>query len=123
MQDSHRRRTRVPGQFDGTLRIAGRDIPIETSNISLKGLLCLPQDPATAVPLDQNCEVRIHLTSDACPLIQGRTVRRDEEGPGVAVDFTGMDEESYGHLRNIVRYSAKDPDFIDFEQAVIPFKE
>ena len=121
MPDSHRRRTRIHGRFEGQLLIQGRDIPVRTENLSLKGMLCAPLDKDQTLDLDLECQVRFILSKDAVPVINGRTVRR--EGDLVAVDFTGMDDESYAHLRNMVRYSAQDPDAIDDEQAVIPFLE
>lgn len=121
MQDSHRRRTRIHSRFEGSLTIGGHEIPIRTDNLSLKGMLCQARDPDQDIPLDQDCQVRFFLAKDTVPVINGKTVRK--EGDMVAVDFSAMDEASYAHLRNMVRFSAEDPDAIDFEQAVIPFTE
>ncbi|THB68038.1 MAG: PilZ domain-containing protein [Desulfovibrio sp.] len=118
--DPQRRRTRISGHFPGSLNIEGRDVEITTENLSLKGLYCTPLQAGDHIPLDRPCVVTIRLGAGVALTVDGKTVRRDDGY--VAVDFTGMDEDSYAHLRNIIRFSAPDPDSIDQEQAHIPFE-
>ncbi len=121
MTDS-RKRTRVDGNFRGELIVEGREVPIATENLSLKGMLCA-MNPAAPIHLRENapCSVRLHLAPEVSIDVECAVVR--QTGDDVALDFVSMDEESYMHLRNIVRFSAADPDAIDTEQALKPFAE
>jgi hypothetical protein len=121
MTDS-RKRTRVDGNFKGELIVQGREVPIATENLSLKGMLCT-MDATEAMHLreDAPCTVRLHLAPDVSIDVECDVVR--QTGDDVALDFVSMDEESYMHLRNIVRFSAADPDAIDTEQVLKPFAE
>lgn len=121
MTDS-RKRTRVDGAFRGELIVQGRAVPIATENLSLKGMLCAVS-PTAAIHLKENtpCTVRLHLAPGVSIDMASAVVR--QTGDDVALDFVSMDEESYMHLRNIVRFSAADPDAIDTEQALKPFAE
>lgn len=117
MEDS-RKRTRVSGHFQGRLETHTSSWTITTENISLKGLLCDLQQEAQ-LQAGEAVTVVLPLADDVLLSIEGTVVRqRDRQ---VAVDFEGMDEESYAHLRNIVRFAANDPDAIDKEQAHTPF--
>lgn len=121
MTDS-RKRTRVDGNFRGELIVQEREVPIATENLSLKGMLCTMNAPE-ALYLRENapCTVRLHLAPGVSIDVECAVVR--QTGDDVALDFVSMDEESYMHLRNIVRFSAADPDAIDTEQALKPFAE
>ncbi len=114
-----RRRTRVGGHFKGKLLIREQAVPISTENLSLKGMLCILEQEITELDAGLNCVVHIHLSEDIMLKINSTVVRQTKEG--VALDFDSMDEDSYVHLRNIVRFSAKDPDAIDEEQVLKPF--
>ena len=115
----NRRRTRVRGRFEGVITVKGREIHIITENLSLKGLLCHPDSYDPALEPDQECTVRIDLGEKFHITINGRIARL--ASGDTAVDFLSMDEESYSHLRNVVRYSSNDADAIDQEQAQRPF--
>lgn len=118
--EDHRKRTRVEGKFKGKLEFASRSLAMTTENVSLKGVLCDIDTPDAPPPKSgDNCLVVLPLTQETELSIHGKVVRSSEKR--VAVDFTSMDEESYSHLRNIIRFSSTDPDAIDREQAQEPF--
>lgn len=118
--EDHRKRTRVQGHFKGKLEFASRTLTITTENVSLKGVLCDLLDPEAVPPKSgDKCLVVLPLSQDITLSVHGQVVR--SSGERVAVDFTAMDEDSYTHLRNIVRFSADDPDAIDKEQTREPF--
>ncbi len=117
--DTHqRKRTRVHGCFTGHIAIGDERTPFHTENISLKGMLCIPEAP---LPPGRACLVEIKLAEDVRLRIEARTVRMEHNAVGV--DFVSMDEESYRHLRNIVRLAADDPDDIDKEQSIPAFSD
>jgi hypothetical protein len=55
--------------------------------------------------------VVLRLSPEAEIRIEGEVVR-NEDGH-LAVDFKGMDEDSFGHLHRLVTLNAEDPDAID----------
>jgi hypothetical protein len=111
-----RKRSRVEVQFEGILFLADDQIPVVTRNISLKGMLCEPLPRATP---GAQCELALTLTQDIKLTVQVKIVRND--ATGCAIDFLSMDEASFFHLRNIVRYGAPDADSIDQELSVPAF--
>jgi hypothetical protein len=119
MTQNQRKRTRIVGCFNATVSVGDRKISVTTQNLSLKGALCVPEggDPGWAP--GEECQMRISLAEAIELVVRGRVVRADDKT--VAIDFTGMDENSYAHLRNIIRFSAEDPDAIDAEQLARPF--
>lgn len=109
-----RKRTRVPGQFTATLLAGDQEFRVETLNLSLKGLWC-KAFPGCEELVGRDCFVHLALAKDAFIVLEARVVRA--EGGQLGVDFVSMpDEESYAHLRNIVRFHSEDPDAIDREQ-------
>lgn len=120
---NQRKRTRIQGLYRGTVEIRGREVPFRTQNLSLKGLLC-----QTSVPLEDElsqpgtpCTVTIPLSDNATIVVESELVRvTDTE---VAIDFKGMDEETYRHLSNCVRLMSMDPDAIEREQVIPAFKD
>jgi len=114
-----RKRTRVEGQFTATLLVEEREYPVETLNLSLKGLWC-KAFPECADLVGRQCYLHLALAKYAVIVLEARVVRA-EEGE-LAMEFVSMpDEESYAHLRNIVRFRAEDPDAIDQEQLTPAF--
>ena len=120
MTDKNRKRTRIHGHFRGVLTHLGRDYPITTINLSLKGILCI-LDQAGELPLVRGDECRVTLTLSESVSLKIDGIIARIHGQEVGVDITSLDEESYTHLRNIVRFSSDDPDAIDMEQAERPF--
>lgn len=111
MDANRRRRSRVDANIPADFILPdGQVVAITICNISLKGLLAEPQ------PLAQTGAtvlVRVELSPEAVIEIESKVIRSDDTG--VAVDFTGMEPESFLHLRNLVRYNAPDADQIDAE--------
>lgn len=111
MDANRRRRSRVATHFTVNFAQPGaRAVQLVTSNISLKGLLA---EPEPLVKGGADGKLRIVLTSDAMIFLDCRVIRSD--ATGVAIDFLPMDEQSFFHLRNLVRYNAPDADQIDEE--------
>lgn len=119
MDQGNRRRTRVQGNFKGALTIEGRDVDITTLNLSLKGMLCTVDNPGEMPETGSECRVSIPLSGEITVSVLGVVVRTTETE--AAVDFTGMDGDSYTHLRNMVRFASPDADEIDREQTIQPF--
>ncbi|EPR42344.1 type IV pilus assembly PilZ [Desulfovibrio sp. X2] len=110
MAEEKRTRTRVNLMFGAVVTCNGRDVPVRLNNLSLRGVSCNP-DPRLAV--GEDCFVRIVLSGSVTVRVSGRIVRASAEE--TAVEFLEMDPESFGHLRNLVRMHAEDPDQIDDE--------
>lgn len=112
--DNQRRRSRVTGHFEATISWEGKTIPIVTENISQKGLLCeVPQ--GLGIRMLDPCVVTLTLSTDIVLRIEAKAMR--VEDGRLALLFEAMDVETFRHLRNVVRYSASDPDAIDRELA------
>ncbi|WP_243366643.1 PilZ domain-containing protein [Fundidesulfovibrio soli] len=107
----NRKRTRVQTAIEASAGCGGRERHrVQVRNISLKGVLC-EQEPSLSAAGD--CVFVLHLTDTLQVAIEARVIRNDEGG--MALDFVGMDEEAFFHLRNLVRYHSDDPDAIDKE--------
>lgn len=116
---NRRKRTRVEGKFTATLLAGGQEFPVETLNLSLNGMWCRAF-PGCEALVGQGCYLHLALAKEAFIVLQARVVR-SEEGR-VALEYESLpDEESYAHLRNIVRFRADDPDAIDQEQMTPAF--
>jgi hypothetical protein len=117
--EERRRRTRVEGQFTVTILAGDQEYSAQTLNLSLIGL-GVRAFPGCADLVGRDCYLHLSLAKDAFIVLEARAVWADAERLGL--EFLSMpDEESYGHLRNIVRYRAPDPDAIDREQLTPAF--
>ncbi|SNR81772.1 PilZ domain-containing protein [Humidesulfovibrio mexicanus] len=111
MDANRRRRSRVDTNISAELVLpSGEGIPLLTHNISLKGLLAMADAHVESGTLGI---VRITLSPEAIIEIDCRVIRSD--ATGVAIDFIGMEPDSFLHLRNLVRFNAPDADQIDAE--------
>jgi len=119
MSDNQRKRTRIVGHFQATVTVQDRETSVVTENLSLKGMLCAPEGGDPDWSAGAPCLVRIKLADSVELAIQGQVIRADSQD--AAIDFSSMDEDSYTHLRNIIRFAAQDPDAIDAEQIEQPF--
>lgn len=108
--EERRRRERVPVRLEVTVCLEGREIPVHSRNLSLKGLACAADE---RLQKNRCCQVLIRLVPDIRAVIKGRVVRSGEVE--AAIDFLAMDLESFGHLRKIVEYHAADPAAISQE--------
>ena len=105
-----RRRGRVPVRLEVTVRLEGREIPVVSRNLSLKGLACSPH------PLFKEnacCQIGISLTPAIQVSIKGRVVRVN--GSEVGIDFLATDPESFVHLKKIVEYNSRHPEAVAVE--------
>lgn len=118
--ESRRKRSRVSGHFEAAIVFEGQTIPVRTKDISLKGVFCTAEQVLERMQ-GRRCMLVLTLAGDAGLEIRCEVVRAD--GREAALDFLEMDQESYTHLRNIVRFSAQDPDVIDMEQFTPAFKK
>lgn len=98
---NRRRRTRVPVRLKVTIRCDGQEIPVESRNLSLKGLAC---GPDRRFRENCCCEVILRLATDLQAVIRGRVVRASDTE--TAIDFLAMDPESFFHLLRIVEHHA-----------------
>jgi len=113
-----RKRSRVDADFEAVLSCGGIEkYAVKVQNLSLKGMLC---DPDKRIGCLKNCNITIALSNSINFTIEARMIRNDEKG--LALDFEGMDEKAFFHLRNLVRYHSLDPDAIDKELSVPAFK-
>jgi len=119
MPDDKRTRSRVDAALDAVITLSGGNerYAVRTRNVSLKGMLC---DAALCLEGQRECVVTFRLNDVVSFSIEAHIVRCDTQG--MAVDFDGMDETAFLHLRSLVRFHAEDPDAIDRELAVPAFK-
>ena len=109
-QSDPRKRSRVDVSFNIQAQCSGRDLQVQTENISLKGVLCFPNP---GLSMGDVCELVIVLDAKAKIDVQSEVVRADKES--VAFDFLKMDEESFHHLYNLVRLNSEDAEAIEDE--------
>ncbi|MDY7000733.1 MAG: PilZ domain-containing protein [Thermodesulfobacteriota bacterium] len=118
--ETRRKRSRVSGHFEAAVVFEGETIPVLTEDISLKGVFCTAEQDLERMK-GKLCILALTLAGDIGLEIRSEVVR--VSGREAALDFLEMDQESYTHLRNIVRFSAQDPDAIDMEQFTPAFKK
>lgn len=112
MSDDKRRRSRVKAGFEASLVVDGKAVPARTKDLSLKGALV---SCGKEFPEGTPCVLRLGLGPGLRLSIDGKVARIIGEGLGV--EFDGMDDQSFGHLLQIVRLNAVDPDAIEDELA------
>lgn len=116
MSEDKRRRSRVKAGFEASLVVDGKAVPARTKDLSLKGVLVSCDKEYEA---DTPCVLRLGLGPGLRLSIDGKVARTTPQG--VAVEFQGMDAQSFGHLLQIVRLNADDPDQIEDELAAPAF--
>lgn len=86
----------------------------QVGDVSLKGLFLVCNEQ---MPEGTECIVHLLLgESDApqlCIEARGKVIRNLDSG--IAVEFTGIDLDSYGHLKNLVSMNAADIDQVENE--------
>lgn len=112
MAEEKRTRTRVPLQLSVTVIVENVEIPVQTWNLSLRGMGCTPDQRFTA---ESACSVRFTLGTETTFTIDGTFVRCSESEAGVF--FSSMDEDAFYHLKRLVQYNTENPDIIDKELA------
>jgi hypothetical protein len=113
---NRRKRSRVRGSYEGILALRGKEWPVLTRDISLKGALI---SASVLPPLREECTLRIPLSDDIALEMEGIIVRVGSDD--AAMDFTGMDEETYAHLSTMVRLRVANADLVDREELEEPF--
>jgi hypothetical protein len=96
--------------FDVIIKKGGKEIPVQTLNLSLRGLRCAPLPEL--IP-GSPCEVVILLDAGIRVHINGHIVRSTPSDAGI--HFESMEENDFFHLKKIVQYNTQDPDKIDHE--------
>ncbi len=112
MDADRRRRTRVSLQLSATVAVGNEAIPVQTWNVSLRGMGCTPDRRFRA---GCPCRVRCVLGFGAEFVIDGTIVRCSETE--AAIFFISMDEEAFFHLKRLVQSNTENPDAIDRELA------
>jgi hypothetical protein len=110
--EQQRRNTRV--EFHAVVNLtAGGAVyrNCETKDLSLRGVYVVGvEEPADG----ETCGIELCLSgtsSSVCLNMEGQVVRHD--AGGIAVNFTGMDPDSYFHLKHIVYFNSADPDGLE----------
>lgn len=115
MGREQRRRSRVNLELPLAIAAGGGVVRGVVRDLSLKGLSC---SVGSGLEAGQECDVVLELDSGIRIHIHGRVIRPGED---CAVDFLGMDETSFVHLRNLVRLYAEDADMVDEEMLTPAF--
>jgi len=116
MAKERRRRTRAPVKLEVKLTLQNEEIPSQTANISLKGILLkVPRQ----LPSEQPCFVTLTLSPEIRAEIMGRIVRATSDE--AAIDFIHMDADSFTHLKKIVELNSADPERITKEMRTPAF--
>ncbi|MEW5700882.1 MAG: PilZ domain-containing protein [Candidatus Zixiibacteriota bacterium] len=106
--------TRIPFRRTAEIVTDATGVVAEaTRDISAKGLFV---EGTSVLPPGSPCRVRLSLLGvpDTATIeTEGRIVRAEPDG--AAVEFTGMDLDSFHHLRNLVLYNAPNPVQIENE--------
>jgi hypothetical protein len=98
--------SRILFDCDVSIRVGNTAISGQIENLSLQGVLLRTAHPFN---LQDIVDIKLQLSGDPDPLVlelQGIVVRCEEGKAGV--HFTGMDPDSFVHLKNIVAYNQGD---------------
>jgi hypothetical protein len=112
MGDERRKRIRVSLQFSVTVRVGSEEVPVQTWDVSLRGMGCTPD---RRFKPELPCRVQWILGSGTEFFIDGSIVRCTETE--AAIFFDSMDEEAFYHLKRLIQYNMDDPDVFNKELA------
>ena len=118
MEKERRTRSRVDVHFDVFLKIDDKQIPVETWNLSMRGMQIAADHRFNQ---GDSCEVVIVLSPEVKIQLQGQIVRKSGDEAGVY--FVSMGEDSFFHLKRLVQYNIDDPDKVDNELTHQPHKD
>jgi hypothetical protein len=110
MDQENRKRARVPVHRNVNILIEEKVIQRQIINISMSGILCTSDSLFQRGAL---CKVNIVLGDNLQMNMEAVIVRVAEQE--TAINFTGMDQESFLHLMKFVQYNSGDPDKIESE--------
>jgi len=116
MTDNHRRfsRSRLAVQVE-VVRPDGSKIVGQLRDVSMNGMFVI-SDVKPAV--NEECQLAVVLLGATPPVrieAEGHILRH--EGKGFAVQFDGIDIESFQHMTRLVMYNADEPDQVEAEFA------
>ncbi|MCP4717426.1 MAG: PilZ domain-containing protein [Deltaproteobacteria bacterium] len=112
MEQERRTRTRVPLAYEATIIIDKEEIPVETWNLSLRGMQCTPDSRFNE---GKTCSVVFTLNQETKITIDAHIKRSTDKEAGLY--FATMEENSFYHLKRLVQYNTDDPDKIENELA------
>jgi len=110
MPTEKRTRTRVPVKFETIVSTGGQDIATQSWDISLTGMKCAGNP---AFRHNSPCTISLSLSPEIVIKIEAVISRIDEDA--VALSFSGLDEESFYHLKNLLQYNTRQPEIIEDE--------
>lgn len=97
--------SRIHFQTEAIVRYRDREIACEVVNLRLNGaFLSIPDK----IPLGEEVDAKILLSGTSSELsvkVKGKIIRLNDDG--LALQFTGMDLDSFIHLKNIVAYNTE----------------
>jgi hypothetical protein len=101
---------RVPFNTEVEIHIGDRTIQSESGiNISMRGLRASTGDKAPAAGAVCSARIILNASGDRTIIQADGRIVRSEEG-SVAMEFTGLDIDSYHHLRQLIINNADDPE-------------
>ncbi|MEI6126923.1 MAG: PilZ domain-containing protein [Pseudomonadota bacterium] len=112
MKNEKRQNTRVSVHFDVFIYMHGEKIPVQTWNLSMRGLQCSADKTFNE---GEACTVVFVLSQEITFQIQGIILRTGTRDAGIR--FESMEGESFLHLKRLVQYNTDDPDKIEDELA------
>jgi len=98
--------SRIPFDRDVTLKVGNAKIHAEIENLSLQGVLLKTTHP---LDLQEIMDIELRLSNNPDPFLlelQGTVVRCEDKK--AAIHFTGMEPDSFLHLKNIIAYNQGD---------------
>ncbi|MBN1380458.1 MAG: PilZ domain-containing protein [Deltaproteobacteria bacterium] len=110
MVEERRKRTRIPVEFDVKIVFRDQTIKVKTLNISMSGIRFRGSQVFQA---GEKCAIHLPLSDAAHLSIEAVILRSNDQE--TVVSFQSMDEETFYHLKNIIRYNAPDPDQVEKE--------
>lgn len=110
MTKERRKRTRVPVKFDLNIVLQGKEIEVQTNNISMTGVSFVSSHAFTA---GTRCTLNLLLNKEVRLKIEARILRSSDQE--TIASFLEMDEDSFYHLKKILQYNAADSDQIEKE--------
>lgn len=105
-----RRRSRVGVGFEAFVEVFEVITPVKTVDLSMNGARL---HGGHVFQGGQDCHFILPVAPGIRIVIEAKVVRSDEDG--TAIEFTGMDPDSFTHLRRMVELNAADPDRIEDE--------
>jgi hypothetical protein len=98
--------TRVLFRAEAIVTYNDKSVRSGIENICLKGAFFKPEED---LPMNEPLEIKIHLSGSSSELsikVKGKAIRHDQNG--IAIQFDGMDLDSFIHLKNVVSFNAAD---------------